>query len=318
MPAMALDPDIAWQAIETELNEARTAKNEHNEPAFVDFNVWLHRFIDNPEAVCNDMQQLHKNLCTSLGKACEACMTIVPPMPAQGKAEHAEVMLWSLGYIPDMFIRGPSGADNIMKNLEKQVRQGAETNKHPIEISPQMSPGLDIGGPIHPFHILTSVGNSQVTAAYLFVLLAIKHKWFNGVEEWGSVPEGMKCLANNLLKSLHLHATMTHHASLEELVSHSANAKIEASLRPRPTILNMSICFTKVIRQKKANGVVSRMSDAELILQQAKDHNKRTPVKRFHIKPEELKGLQTLAGMSERFKNRPLAQHLLINLRVHG
>ena len=316
---MALDPEIAWHTIETELNEARTAKNECNEPAFVDFNVWLHKYINQPDEVCNDMRQLHANLCACLGvPRGEGIMAVVPNMPAKGRTEHAEVMLWSLGYSPDMFIRGPSGADNIMKNLEKQVRQGAETNKHPIEISPQMSPGLDIGGPIHPFHILTSVGNSQVTAAYLFVLLAIKHKWFNGVEEWGSVPEGMKCLANNLLKSLHLHATMTHHASLEELVSHSANAKIEASLRPRPTILNMSICFTKVIRQKKANGVVSRMSDAELILQQAKDHNKRTPVKRFHIKPEELKGLQTLAGMSERFKNRPLAQHLLINLRVHG
>ena len=46
--------------------------------------------------------------------------------------------LWQLGYAESSFVRGATNAYNVLKCLEKDLIQGGQTEKYPIEVVPFM------------------------------------------------------------------------------------------------------------------------------------------------------------------------------------
>ena len=113
-----------------------------------------------------------------------------------------------------------------------------------------------------------------------------------------------QALALRILSCLELHTNVRHYNNIRELTSMSADLKIRASQRPRPTVLNFAECFQKTVEEYRESGAMRRMRDSEIIYQAVKEHNKATLVKRNHIKEMEVKALQVLCAMSNPFRRR--------------
>ena len=83
--------------------------------------------------------------------------------------------LWQLGFTSDSFIRGNTTAYNVFKVMEKDMLDGGNTAKHPIEVVPFLG-GKVPGQGVEAFDIMTSIGSSVVTSAYLICLWVIQKR----------------------------------------------------------------------------------------------------------------------------------------------
>ena len=63
--------------------------------------------------------------------------------------------------------------------MEKDMLDGGNTAKHPIEVVPFLG-GKVPGQGVEAFDIMTSIGSSVVTSAYLICIWVIQRGYFNG------------------------------------------------------------------------------------------------------------------------------------------
>ena len=84
---------------------------------------------------------------------------------------------WQLGFTEASFISGGTSAYNVFKCMGKDCHDGGATQKYPIEICPFLGGGLP-GEGVEAFSIMTSIGGSVVTSAYLICLHAIRAGYF--------------------------------------------------------------------------------------------------------------------------------------------
>ena len=74
-----------------------------------------------------------------------------------------------MGFASDSFIRGSTTAYNVFKAMEKDMLDGGNTAKHPIEVVPFLGGKVPSQG-VQAIEIMTSIGSSVVTSAYLICL----------------------------------------------------------------------------------------------------------------------------------------------------
>ena len=80
-----------------------------------------------------------------------------------------------------------------------------------------------------------------------------------------------QALALRILSCLELHTNVRHYNNIRELSSMSADLKIRASQRPRPTVLNFAECFQKTVEEYRESGAMRRMRDSDIIYQAVKE-----------------------------------------------
>ena len=118
--------------------------------------------------------------------------------------------LWQLGYAESSFVRGATNAYNVFKCLEKDLIQGGQTEKYPIEVVPFMQ-GEQPGTPILNHSIVTSIGASVVTSAYLICIRVMDKRYFNVQLDYEGASMGLQALASRCLCLAHLCCLRAHH-----------------------------------------------------------------------------------------------------------
>ena len=248
----------------------------------------------------NKLKDLYSKCCEVTGSVEESRCAVYPPYLTAGVG-HLKLFLWQLGFTPDAFIRGSTAAYNVLRVMEKDVLNGGNTAKYPIEVVPFCNGDVP-GQGVEAFSLTTSIGSSVVTSAYLLCHWMLGKGYFNGpfsdVEK-----QNMRELAEMVKSVLHVSAVYEPVKDLGDAVFRSNKGKIEASQRPKPTILSYIASYSKV-----AHSILSRSrgrkSKRELVLEQVIAHNAREKVRQSKIKTDEIAAMKHVMEMSETFQRR--------------
>ena len=238
-----------------------------SEQKYTDLNDWLaQQYPAQDAAKLKELENKLKDLYTKclgvVGVADQSLSDVYPPYPTSG-IMNMKLHIWKLGFTADSFIRGSTAAYNVMMVMEKDLQDGGKTEKYPIEVLPFVT-GKTPGQAIESFEIMTSIGASVVTSAYLVCLWVIEKGYFDvagqGVQEL--VP-----LANIILSIMRVNTVHEHIKDLKDAAFKSNKGKIEAAQRPKPTILALAHSYSRVatdiLSQKK-----SRKTQRELVMEQ--------------------------------------------------
>ena len=130
---------------------------------------------------------------------------------------------------------------------------------------------------VEAFDIVTSIGASVVTSAYLICLWIIEQGYFNGPFD-DAEKARLSPLASIVLSIMNINAVYEPFKDVKDAVFKSNKGKIEASQRPRPTILSYYYSYSRVatdiLHQKK-----SRKTRTELVMDQVQQHNVQEKVR---------------------------------------
>ena len=126
------------------------------------------------EELSEQLQHFYKAACDVMGVPQE-CMCTVSPCYISSGAATLKLHLGQLGFTSDGFIRGNTTAYNVFKVMENDMPDGGNTAKHPIEVVPFLC-GKGPGQGVAAFDIMTSIGPSVVTSAYLVCLWVIQKR----------------------------------------------------------------------------------------------------------------------------------------------
>jgi hypothetical protein len=152
--------------------------------------------------------------------------------------------IWQLGFTAESFIRGCTAAYNVFKVMEKDLQDGGNTEKHPIEIVPFLGGGVP-GQGVEAFDIMTTIGASGVTSAYLICLWAIEKGFVNGLLD-DAENVRLMTLADRVVRVMHINAVYEPVQDLRDAAFKSNKGKIEAAKRPTPTILSFALSYARV------------------------------------------------------------------------
>jgi hypothetical protein len=103
---------------------------------------------------------------------------------------------------------------------------------------------------------------------------------------------------------LHISAVFESITDMKDAAFKSNKGKIEASLRPRPTILHYSYAYSRVAEDQLSKKQAGRKHKSQLILDQVNQHNSHEKVRASRIKTEEIAALKNVAETSLEFQRR--------------
>ena len=156
-------------------------KDSSGDTRYTDFNDWMSQLYPSSTEgrlaeLAMNLKDLYKRCCAALGVGESVLDTTYPASTTTGIGS-MKLHLWQLGFTEASFIRGATSAYNVFKCMEKDCLDGGATQKYPIEICPFLGGGLP-GEGVEAFSIMTSIGGSVVTSAYLICLHAIRAGYF--------------------------------------------------------------------------------------------------------------------------------------------
>ena len=121
-------------------NGIMSRNSNHSEELYTDLNDWLGTVYptsaaEKPEELSDKLQHWYKATCDVLGVPQETRCTVYPCYISSSAAT-LNLHLWQLGFASESFIRGNTPAYNLFKVMEKDMLDGGNTAKHPIEVVP--------------------------------------------------------------------------------------------------------------------------------------------------------------------------------------
>ena len=249
--------------------------------AYTDLNDWLAQcYLAPGDGKLLELEQklkhLHAQVCSVLGAIGARRLEVYPEYALLGCISNMKLHLWQLGFSTDSFIRGHTAAYNVMMVMEKDIRDGGKTEKYPIEVVPFLTGKLP-GQGVEAFSIMVTIGASVVTSAYLICLWVIEKGYFNGPFD-DAEKARLWPLATIVRSIMDINCVYEAITDLQDAVFKSNKGKIEANMRPKPTILayahSYSRVATDILHQKK-----SRKSLKELVMHQVLQHNVQEKVR---------------------------------------
>jgi hypothetical protein len=185
--------------------------------------------------------------------------------------------------------------------MEKDLQDGGNTEKHPLEIVPFLGGGVPSQG-VEAFDIMTTIVASVVTSGYLICLWVIEKGFFNGLLD-DAAKVKLMTLADRVVRVMHINAVYEPVQDLRDAAFKSNKGKIEAAKRPTPTILSFAFSYvrvaTDILQQKKI-----RKTREELIMEQVNQHNSREKVRSSKTTMEEIITVNNVLQMSNWFQRR--------------
>ena len=282
-------------------------KDAQGDAYYTDLNDWMAQefpkdaaqtSVDKRRDLLVSMRDLYNKRCTIKGVQRPARDEHLPAYITSGCGT-MQLYLWQLGYDAATHLRGATNAYNVFKCMEKDLRDGGMTSKYPIEICPFML-NLTPGEGVEAFSLTTSIGSSVVTSAYITILYILQSGIFAGHVDQ-SHPE--QELATTVISIMEITGIYEPVNDLRHAVFKSNKGKIEAGQRPRPTILQYTDSYKRVVddimSQKK-----NRQSKKELVLKQIAEHNKAEKVRGSKIKTDEIGALSNTLEQSEWFQRK--------------
>ena len=299
---MAVDIDQIVTDTKTYYTELMEQKGRYTgEQLYTDLNDWLAQSypVEDLGKLEMKLKDLYKRACDVNGVEAESRFGVYPEY-ATGVTS-LKLHLWHLGFSAESFIRGSTAAYNVITVMEKNLRDGGNTERFPIEVVPFFT-GKEPGQGVSAFDIVTSIGASVVTSAYLICLWIIEQGYFNGPFD-DAEKARLSPLASIVLSIMNINAVYEPFKDVKDAVFKSNKGKIEASQRPRPTILSYYYSYSRVatdiLHQKK-----SRKTRTELVMDQVQQHNVQEKVRASKIKTVDIAALKNLLGMSDWFTRR--------------
>ena len=269
-------------------------KCNNGEQIYTDLNDWMNtRYpVTDPgklTELAHKLQDLYDKCCSVLDVVKESRSQVYPDYPKA--VAYMDLHLWQLGFSADSFIRGPTAAYNVLKCMDADIHNGGMTSKFPIEIVPFLT-SKSPGETIAPFEIMTTIGASVVTSAYLICHWVMEQSYFNVTLD---VTEKARLapLAKVIISLMHIRAMHEPVKDMRDAAFKSNKGKISAGQRPQPTILSYAHSYSRVaIDIKKRTN--TRKTFRELVMDQVNQHNQRERVKRSKIKTDEISSLSNV------------------------
>ena len=272
-------------------------KDSYGEQRFTDLNDWMSQsYLEHNKDLERSLKSLYNKCCAALGESPMKFDEVYPEYLTTGMAK-LTLPVWQLGYTESLHIRGATSAYNVFKCMERDCLNGGNTQKYPIEILPFMGGGQP-GQRVEAFSMITSIGSSVVTSAFLISMYILEIGTFDGAVD-ATHPE--QELAKTLKSIMEVYAIYeADQSSLRVAVFKSNKGKIEAGQRPRPTILAYQASYSRVadnvLKQSK-----TRQTRKQLIMQQVIEHNQMEKVRGSKIKTEEIQALGNVMEQSDWF-----------------
>lgn len=302
---MGTPMETVYQKMKEQYTTLMDQKDSFGEAVYTDLNDWLgqtsNREFDPKEPTPQEtfklrLQDLYKRCCQALDVE-ESIMDVKYPDYITSGIGTMKLHLWQLGYTEHSHIRGATSAYNVFKCMEKDCLYGGNTKKYPIEILPFMQGGLP-GQEVEAFSVMTSIGSSVVTSAYIICCNIIKAGFFEGVVDASHPEQELARCVKSLMEVFAIYEPVE---GIKEAVFKSNKGKIEAGKRPTPTILSYAASYNRVaddIQQKKK----TRQTRKELVMKQVKEHNTIEKTCGSKIKTEDIQALSNVLEQSEWFQ----------------
>ena len=206
---MADDFERMALEIKTYYTEIIETKFDNGEQRYTDLNDWMSTVY--PATVPEKLTELSQKLQDLYGKCCSV-MDVVKESRCQVYPDYptgltcVNLHLWQLGFSDDSFIRGATAAYNVFRCMEADILKGGMTSKYPIEIVPFLG-AKGPGEAIAPFEIMSTIGASVVTSAYLICHWVMEKGYFNNVSlEDAAEKARLAPLANLIISVMHIRA----------------------------------------------------------------------------------------------------------------
>ena len=301
---MSVDLDQMAVEIKKYYNDIMETKFENGEQKYTDLNDWLTTmFPDASEHLADfsdHLKDLYGKCCSVMDVVKESRCEVYPNYPTA--LTHVELHLWQLGFSADMFIRGATAAYNVFRNMEADIQKGGMTSKFPVEIVPFLG-SKGPGEPIAPFEIMSTIGGSVVTSAYLICFWVMEKGFFNVSLGDATEKSRLAPLANLIISVMHIKAMYEPVHDMKDAAFKSNQGKITAGQRPQPTILSYVHAYSRVAAEIQRKNK-TRQTRRELVMEQVNQHNQREKVRKDKIKTDEINSLSNVLPMSAWFLRR--------------
>ena len=305
-----------WDAAEVWMAKATSEKKAGGEPKFVDMPSFLSDKFTTPAALALHSLNLQALETRALAivkmrepSKSEPYVRTVPasvPQPdndgTEAPVQKHRTRIWQFGMEEQFSLKGASPLHAVLKCMKSNIigKNMNNTEKHPIEVLYNLVFPLVPGDPIPDFSTGVANGNAVLISCHICCLVALELEWLDPDGDLSSNPAIQLETARRLVRCIRLTCAHNPKADLQEQIQETLSSKIQASLRTRPTTMQMLFSFMRLVRTR----VTARLSESEIMKAILADYNKSESMQSFRLNHDEVDAIKFLHGRSETFRAR--------------